>query len=319
MGVPRRSLVDVSRPPRLPDVLRGRVFTTAEAEAAGLTPAQRRGPYVVAVRRGVYRYRETVPTLVDQASAVLRELPDDAAVSHLTALRLYGLELGPLRPFHVSTSTDAQTKHADVTLHRRDHRLSRRDVRGLPCLGPDRSFVDSATLLGVRDLVRAGDALVRAGLTSVDTLIGYTIDSHLDGVVRARRAAVLVRAGVDSFRETDVRLLMVLAGLPEPECNRQILDGPVFLARGDLVLADHRIVVEYDGWHHERDAKQRAKDIFRRERLEAAGWTVIVVTAADLQHPTSVVARIFEALVRRGYDGAPPWLGAGWHEIARGL
>lgn len=267
----------------------------------------------------MYRYRETAPSLVEHAALVLRDMPDDAAVSHMTALRLYGVDVGPLMPLHFSTSTDAQTRHADVTLHRRDHRLSRVDVRGLPCLGPDRSFADSATRLGIRDLVRAGDALVRLGHTSVETLISYVMDSHIDGVVRAREAAVLVRDRVDSFRETDVRLLLVLAGLPEPDCNLQILDGTTFLARGDMVLPQFKIVVEYDGWHHERDAAQRQKDVYRRERLEAAGWIVVVVTSADLKHPTSVVARVYAALVRRGYEGAPPWLSRRWHDVARGM
>lgn len=187
-------------------------------------------------------------------------------------------------------------------------------------LGPDRSFTDSATLLSVRSLVRAGDALVRLGLTSVERLLVYVHDSHLDGVVRARKAAALVRDRVDSFRETDLRLLLMMAGLPEPDVNIDVLaaDGQ-WLARGDLVLQRYRIVVEHDGWHHERDAAQRQKDHFRRERLEAAGWTLIVVTQADFQHPASVVVRVHEALRRRGYTGPPPELRRDWHLIARNM
>ncbi len=81
--------------------------------------------------------------------------------------------------------------------------------------------------------------------------------SHLDGVVRAREAAVLVRERVDSFRETDLRLWLVLAGLPEPEVNIDVFaDDGTWLARGDLVLQQYRLVVEHEGWHHERDAEQ---------------------------------------------------------------
>ncbi|MEH3032978.1 MAG: DUF559 domain-containing protein [Aeromicrobium erythreum] len=139
-------------------------------------------------------------------------------------------------------------------------------------------------------------------------------------MVRARVAAALVRERVDSIRETDTRLVIVSSGLPEPECNVPILapDG-TWLARGDLVYAALKIIVEFDGWHHERDAVQRQKDLERRERLEAAGWSVIVVTSADLAHPTSVVARVYETLVRRGYRGPSPDLGRRWHQIVRGL
>lgn len=307
------------RRPHLPDVLRGRVFTAAEAAEAGLSTRQLTGPHVVTARYGQYRYHGDDLPLAAHLGAVLRELPEDAAVSHMTALRMFGVPVVAATPMHFSTSTDTQTRHLDVTLHRRDHRLRRQDVDGFPCLGPERSFVDSATCLSLRELVRAGDALVRLGQSSVDSLISHCIDSHIDGVVLARKAAVLVRDKVDSFRESDLRLIIVLAGLPEPDCNRQILDGTTFLARGDLVLPEYKIVIEYDGWHHERDAHQRQKDIHRRERLEAAGWRVIIVTSADMKHPISVVSRVHHALVTRGYDGPPPFLTALWHQLARGL
>jgi hypothetical protein len=212
-----------------------------------------------------------------------------------------------------------QTRES-IVLHRRIGRVSPTIIRGVRVLGPDRSFVDSATLLGVRSLVRAGDALVRQGATTIDGLLRYVADCHLDGVVRARIAAQLVRERVDSFRETDLRLLLVLAGLPEPAVNVDVADDDGrWLARGDLVLDELRIIVEHDGWHHERDAEQRQKDHFRRERIEAAGWTLIVVTQADFSHPISIVARVHEALVRRGYRGSPPELSRAWHLIARNV
>jgi very-short-patch-repair endonuclease len=61
------------------------------------------------------------------------------------------------------------------------------------------------------------------------------------------------------------------------------------------------VLVEYDGWQHERDAWQRQKDHLRREALEAAGWLVIVVTTADMRAPKSVAARVARALMSRGY------------------
>ena len=122
-----------------------------------------------------------------------------------------------------------------------------------------------------------------------------------------RSQATLVRNRVDSVRETDVRLTLVACRLPEPETNGVIRDDRGrFLARGDLVYRRWKLVIEYDGWHHERDAEQRSKDIHRRERLEAAGWRVIVVTYNDMSHPISVVARVWEALTLAGYIGSAP-------------
>ena len=52
---------------------------------------------------------------------------------------------------------------------------------------------------------------------------------------RARRAAALVRTGVDSPMETRLRLLIVFAGLPEPEVDHRVHDDDgTLLRRYDL-------------------------------------------------------------------------------------
>jgi hypothetical protein len=180
-------------------------------------------------------------------------------------------------------------------------------------LGPDRTFVDCATLFGLRDLVRAGDWLVRLGLTTPETLRVYAAERHLDGVLRARRASAYVASRVDSVTETDVRLLLQFARLPRPEVNAWITDdaGNV-LGRGDLVFRGYWVIVEYDGWHHERDARQRQKDHLRRERLEAAGWRLIVITSADMSNPSGIVKRVNAALVAGGYSGSEPVMSITW-------
>jgi hypothetical protein len=309
----------VPRQPHIPDELHDAVFTTRQAAKLGVSASMLRGRHFVCVHRGVWRLAETDLTFDLSVRAASLALPPGSAVSHVTALQWMGIDVGRPRPLHFSTRSTAQVTH-DIVLHRRLGRLAPRDLRGIPVLGPDRSFVDSATLLGLRDLVRAGDALVRSGLSSIDRLLEYVMSSHLDGVVRAREAALLVRERVDSPRETDVRLLLVSAGLPEPHTNLDVFDDAgTWLARGDLVIPELRLIIEHDGWHHERSAEQRQKDHLRRERIEAAGWIVIVITTADFQHPTAIVARVYEALVRRGYAGPPPFLTAHWRRIARGL
>jgi hypothetical protein len=279
----------------------------------------RRSVRIEQVYRGVWCIAGTPRTFAFEVHAALLALPRGVALSHISALRWIGVDVGPSLPVHFSTTTNDQTRES-ITLHRRLGEISPSYVRGVPVLDPERSFVDSATLLDVRHLVRAGDALVRQGHTTCERLLDFVRRSHLDGVVRARVAAGFVRERVDSFRETDVRLLIVLAGLPEPEVNVNVTaDDGSWLARGDLVYHAYRLVVEHDGWHHERNADQRQKDHYRRERLEAAGWTLIVITTADFRHPISIVARIHEALVRRGYRGAPPRLKTAWHQCARDL
>ncbi|EFQ83680.1 hypothetical protein HMPREF0063_11343 [Aeromicrobium marinum DSM 15272] len=133
-------------------------------------------------------------------------------------------------------------------------------------------------------------------------LRGYVLESHLDGVRRARRVAPLVRSGVASPTESDVRWALHRGGLPEPEINVDIHDDHGgWLARGDLVYRRWKVLVEYDGWQHERDADQRQWDHLRREQLEACGWRVVVITAADLRQVRGVVVRVRQALRQRGW------------------
>lgn len=136
---------------------------------------------------------------------------------------------------------------------------------------------------------------------------------HLHGVQRARRVLPFLRTGAESPMETVLRLALVFARLPEPECNVDIRssDG-AFLARGDLVYLKWRIVVEYDGLWHERTPEQRRKDRNRHERLEANGWTVVVVHRPDLDEPAELINRVHDALVRRGWRGSPPLTSTVW-------
>jgi very-short-patch-repair endonuclease len=73
-----------------------------------------------------------------------------------------------------------------------------------------------------------------------------------------------------------------------------VVDGR-FVARVDFAWPEHKLALEYDGlWHAEPG--QFAKDRRRLNRLQAAGWRVVFVTAADLHDPERLLARIAAAL-----------------------
>jgi hypothetical protein len=297
-------VVGVPAPSLIPPELRGRAFTVDEAARYGLSRRTLQGRRFVMVFPGVYRLAETELTHEVAVEAAMTVLPSDAALSHVSNLRWRGLAVRPAFPLHFATSTELRSFRDGIVLHRYQGRISARPDRGVPLLGPDRTFVDCGTILSIMDLVRVGDWLIAQGFTDLITLRDYVTRSHLDGVQRARRAADLVREAVESPRESDVRVILVRAGLPEPEINVDILDElDRFLARGDLVYRRWKVLVEYDGWHHERDALQRQRDHLRREALEAAGWRVIVVTVADMRTPGLVAHRVRQALRLRGYSG----------------
>jgi very-short-patch-repair endonuclease len=96
-------------------------------------------------------------------------------------------------------------------------------------------------------------------------------------------------------------VIIVLAGLPEPECNYNVFaeDG-TFLARGDLAYSEYKLLLEYQGDQHRTDRAQWRSDIRRTGRLEDAGWQVLQFTDDDLRDPAALVARIRLRLRARG-------------------
>lgn len=288
-------------------------FTRADARRAGISDAMLRHPRFRRLFRGVYALASVELNLALWCRAALLVSPPDAVLSHLTALRVYGLAIGDPWPLHVSTRTATHTRHQGIRPHQRKRRIEAVRVDGLPVTSPERTLVDIATKVGLVQLVQACDWMIQRGCTTVDRLGAYAVASHLDGVRRVRRVLGYVREGAESPMETLVRLMLVFARLPEPRCNVDILD-PLgrFVARGDLTYPEYLVLVEYDGWHHERDARQRQHDLIRRERLEAAGWRVIVITAADLHDKRATVQRVHRALVDRGYAGRPPHFSLTW-------
>lgn len=294
------------------ELMRG-PFTAEMAQAAGLPPTALRGKRFGRLFRNVYVWIGLPLTLVSWLRGALLVLPKDTIVSHLSALWIYGVEIGRPTEFEFSTNLPLVSKLRRVRLHRRLARLTQYERNGLPVTGPDRTLIDCATRLTFLQFVQAADWMIHLGETTTENLLEFATTRHLSGVVRARRWSLFVREGVESPTETLVRLMLVFARLLEPECNRNISDSRGnWLARGDMIYFRFKVLVEYDGWQHERDARQRQRDRERRELLEAEGWRVIVVTSADLKRPHQIPWRVYEALKARGYDGRPPHMNAMW-------
>lgn len=304
----------------IPDELRRRPFDVAEAEALGYPRAALRRACWVRLFRGVYVHADVERTPLVWAAAALLTVHawSTAVVTHRTAAVLWGFDLRRwgTAPWELSVRGPTQTGHADVRLHRRLGDLDERRLGSLPVSGPERTIVDCALRATLVESVQLMEHMLRAGHTTRDRLFRYLERCHLHGVVAAREAFAYVRERSESPRETWVRLLLVVAGLPEPDLNVEVrTDDGTFVARVDLLFTRWKVVVEYDGRHHETDAAQWARDRRRREALEALGYRVIVVAAADVRLPRDVVRRVHLALVARGYDGPRYWFSASWTSL----
>lgn len=83
--------------------------------------------------------------------------------------------------------------------------------------------------------------------------------------------------------------MLVRAGLPKPQTQ---IEFPDLRIRVDLGWRQWKVAVEYDGIQHWSNRRQRSWDIERIALLEAAGWTVVRVSAEMLSHPDVVVERV---------------------------
>ena len=306
----------------MPEDLRKRPFTRADAVAAGVSPAMLRGSRFRRVFRGVYVCRDLPDSPLLELDAALLVLPAKAAGSHLSAAAVFGLPVRRFDRVHVVVRRGWLESRIDgICVH--EARRAREIVghRGYRVTSPARTFVDLADLLALVDLVVVGDAIVRLGLCSPERLCAEAATARTRRSLLARRAAVLVRPRVDSPMESRLRLLLVLAGLPEPRTNVDVrADDGLWLARPDLSYPELRIAIEYDGRHQLLDDEQWAHDIGRKEALDRRGWRVIVVTARDLnREPDSTIRRVLDVLHERGHPSAPLHPGAGWraHFAAR--
>ncbi|MCT1515424.1 endonuclease domain-containing protein [Dietzia cercidiphylli] len=97
--------------------------------------------------------------------------------------------------------------------------------------------------------------------------------------LRGRRIALercaMAEPLTESPMETRLRLFLIDLGLTGFRVQYRTPGLPYRL---DFAFPEHKVAVEYDGAGH-RDAAQHGNDVRRKNRLRAAGWTVITVTA----------------------------------------
>jgi very-short-patch-repair endonuclease len=174
-------------------------------------------------------------------------------------------------------------------------------VSGMRATTAPRTAFDIGRGLPVAKAVPILDALLNATRIKPADVIAVA-DRHprTRGVRRLRAALELADGGAESPQETRVRLLLIGAGLPKPETQIEFRDLHV---RVDMGWRAWKVGVEYDGIQHWENRYQRSWDIERIALLEAAGWSVVRVSAEMLSRPNAIVERVKIKLRERGADG----------------
>lgn len=250
--------------------------------------------------RGVYIATTTPVTPLVLAEAGLLVAGEGSVVSHQTAARVWGGVVPDDGLVHVTCLR--RPRGSGVKSHRPKPGQRGTSVRGIAVTTPASTFVDLSDELGLVDLVVLGDSLVRAGCVTAEQLVAAAATYQGKARRLARRAASLVRGEVDSPMETRVRLLMVLARLPEPVVNHKVRwpDGRVRW-RFDLSFPTFGLVIEYDGRQHAESDEQWDHDIDRHEWMDGRDVRLVVVWSKDVcRTPARALGRIVAAMRDRG-------------------
>ncbi|MFC6714892.1 endonuclease domain-containing protein [Branchiibius cervicis] len=276
------------------------LITRSEANAAGITDAMLGGRAYRRVGHRVYADSSYPVTEALRLDAALLVAPPETVVARQSAARLWR-GIVPDSPM--------------VTLNLPGHRRLRLDgvevrsvssdqvvlLDGRRITSPAQTFCELATVLDLVDLVVLGDSLVRAAKCRPEDLVQRAAQWRGARCRLARRAAALVRRGVRSPRETRLRMLIVLAGLPEPLISVEFRDADG-RTRYELDLAYRaKIGVEYDGEDYHSTPQARERDAKRRRWFTDQGWTVLTYTKSDLwEEPRALLEQLVSIQRRHG-------------------
>jgi hypothetical protein len=280
-----------------------RPFTRDQALRGGLDPRNLRSRKYRRLFLGVYVDSSVPLTAKLRAQAALVLHPGTAFVSHTTAATLRGLPAPDSDRVHVtSMKQEERVQRPGIACHVACAESEVEVVHGVRVSSPLDLFFELASVLSLVDLVVAGDAMVKRGHFTADGLRKACRSTKRWHSRRARRGAAYVRDGVDSPMETRLRMLIVLAGLPEPEVNHCIYDrAGTVVRRFDLSYPNLRLIIEYDGRHHVEVQEQWEADIDRREEIEKDDWRFIVVTSKGVYvDPERTILRVAQAVRQRG-------------------
>ena len=232
------------------------------------------------VHRGVYAVGHTAPIALMAETAAILSFQGRAAISHHSALRLYGL-IPPNARAPVEVVIPAATSHharPGVTVHRSRTLTAElvRTVEGLPTTIPERALLDCAPSLTAHQLERALDEAVARRLVS-QARLGRVLRTH-GGHPGQAKLTVLAGARIapaitESEAEARFLALVEAAGLPEPQ-----MQVPLRGYRIDAYWPQAKLAVEIDGfrWHSTKsrfESDRRKQQVLQSHGIELTHTT----------------------------------------------
>ena len=271
----------------------------------GLTPDAIRSRIaqgrLIRVFRGVYLVADPDLLPLGMQAAALLALGPASLLSHRSAAAVWAFASTKGHQVDVTVIDRNPRPRPGVRIHH-VAALHSADITAkshLRITSPARTVIDFATEASDAELEESFGE-VRAKRLINDAKLEQALrraPANHPGAARIRRllhsdpAATYTR----SKAERRLRRLLNAAGLPQPRANVPLLEYNV-----DFLWADHKLILEFDGYgaHGHRSAFE--SDRRRDQILAANGYTVIRVTWEQLvDEPYGVIARIAQALALR--------------------
>ncbi|MGO9883482.1 MAG: hypothetical protein ACLPV4_10765, partial [Solirubrobacteraceae bacterium] len=247
------------------------------------------------VHLGVYAVGRPPNTPLERASAAVLACGPGAALSHSSALTLWGLDRVWRLPLHV-TCPD-QRRRPPIVTHKSPG-LTRADIRvqlGIRVTSTARTFLDCTPELADKRLARLAADARRSGHLHLDQLLDALARfPYHPGCQRLQR--ILDGLGSPTRSEFERGFIQFCAyfGLPIPLINVRFAGHEV-----DAFFPAERLIVELDGWDYHRDRHSFESDRDRDADTLAAGAATIRITWERMTHAPRREADRLQAILEQ--------------------
>ncbi|MGY1615890.1 hypothetical protein ACI797_04040 [Geodermatophilus sp. SYSU D00691] len=165
--------------------------------------------------------------------------------------------------------------HGFVVVHQSRRALEAVELAGLRTTGAARAAVDVSLSARRRaDVDHVVSDVLQRGLATVDQLAEETRRAGRVATAWLRAAVQDAGRGMRSVGESELRRVVVAAGLPEPEWNAPVetADGTYFV---DALWRRRRVAAEADGMAYHLSARDWGEDLKRQNALHGAGLVLL--------------------------------------------
>ena len=226
------------------------------------------------VFRGVYSVGKPATTAHQRAAAAVLACGPGAALSHSSAMTLWGYWRHWDQPFEVTVVGDRRTKgirvHRSTTLRRRDITTQ----LGIRVTTPARTLIDMAPRLKDKALKRQVNNALNSPWTGEDQLAD-TLARHPTAPGTKRIAKLIGLAGTPtrSGWEDDFPAFCAKYGLPTP-----IMGHPFHGYILDALFPAEKVIVELDSWEFHKGKIAFEDDRERDAEMLAHGHVTVRMT-----------------------------------------